>query len=545
MAKWWDRLNQWPARRWLGLALIFMALLYGFSIGNNQSLLLPDGRTAFWLHDDMMISMRYGRNLADGYGLVWNPGQPPVEGYSNFGWLLVMAAVHTLSLPDTMTSLVILLLNIALAGLVLALTVRLARRLVPRPGLWLLAALLTLVIIVDLARWTTIGLEVPLLTAVFLWLLIRVLDEAETGRPRPTTFFLAGVLGLIRVDGPLLAVILCLVALGLQADRRRVLANAPLIFILPLAHLLFRLAYYGYPLPNTYYLKLTSWNERLLPGLGYLLRFIRLYGLLLVAALVGVYKSGNRRNWILMAAVLPLAAYTLYTGGDDFGGARFFAPWLPVLILLAFLAPTWLGWQSRPLPSLALLLVLALGTGLLAGYRFYRGPGEEAVLTQVGLTLEELTWPDTSIGVFWAGTLPYFAHRPVVDMLGKNDEYVARLPANEGSLKPGHNKFDYEYSLTEQQPDLLLSPLSLAVIADPERFPGYTEGDNAYSGRLFLETAFRENYAPNLLMIGSTALFIQTASPERERLLSGQDCETVTNDTLLELGLQTACWFTD
>lgn len=545
MIEWWGRVNNWPARRWLIPALIFMALIYGFSIGNNQSLLLPDGRTAFWLHDDMMISMRYGRNLADGYGLVWNPGQAPVEGYSNFGWLLVMAAAHTLSLPDTMTSLVILLLNIALAGLVLVLTARLAHRLVPRPGLWLAAALVTLVIIVDLARWTTIGLEVPLQTAVFLWLLIRVLDEAEMKRPRPTTFFMAGILGLIRVDGPLLAAILCLIALALQPDKRRVLANAPLILILPLAHFLFRLAYYGYPLPNTYYLKLTDWNERLLPGLAYLVRFIRLYGLLLVAAPIGVYKSGDRRNWVLMAAVLPLTAYALYTGGDDFGGARFFAPWLPVLILLAFLAPTWLGWQARPLPSLALLIVLSLGTALLAGYRFYHGPGEEAVLTQVGLTLEEITWPHTSIGVFWAGTLPYFAHRPAVDMLGKNDDYVARLPANEGSMKPGHNKFDYDYSLTQQQPDLLLSPLSLAVVANPESFPGYTEGDDAYSGRLFLDAAFRQNYAANLLMIGSVPLFIRGDSPERDRLLSGQDCETVTNDTLLQYGLETACWFTN
>ena len=40
-----------------------------------------------------MISMRYGRNLAEGYGLVWNPGER-VEGYTNFLWTVIMAGVH-------------------------------------------------------------------------------------------------------------------------------------------------------------------------------------------------------------------------------------------------------------------------------------------------------------------------------------------------------------------------------------------------------------------------------------------------------------------
>lgn len=44
-------------------------------------------KTIFWvdgvpysaLFDDMMISMTYARNLAQGYGLVWNPGDELVK----------------------------------------------------------------------------------------------------------------------------------------------------------------------------------------------------------------------------------------------------------------------------------------------------------------------------------------------------------------------------------------------------------------------------------------------------------------------------------
>lgn len=542
MDEWWARIEDWPANRWLLLVLILMVLVYGYSIFNSQSTVIQDGRRVFWLHDDMMISMRYGRNLAEGYGLVWNPGSPPVEGYSNLAWVLIMAVVHLLPLPDMMTSLVMLVINVFLAGMVLVFTTRLALRLVPRPGIWLLGALVTMVVGVDLARWTVIGLEAPLLTAVFLWLLIRVLDESQIRQPRFSTFFFAGMLGLIRVDGPLLALILCFVAFGLHQDRRRVLAYSLLALLLPVAHVLFRLAYYGHPLPNTYYLKLSAWNDRFLPGAGYLLNFLGSYQALLGVALLSAIFARDSRLWLLLVVGVPLLAYSFFVGGDDFGGARFFAPWLPVLFILAFSFPQRMGWENRPLLLIITVGFLALFTMLMTGYDFFQGPGEEATLSEGGLVLSEATWPDTEVGVFWAGTLPYFSHRQAVDMLGKNDAYIARLPANEGSLKPGHNKFDYDYSLGELQPDFVVSPLSLSVVAEPRSFEFYIEGDDAYAGQLFLNETFQQEYAPTLIMIDLLPVFVRSSSPERERLLPGSECEPVMNEELQKYGLETVCW---
>ncbi len=162
-------------------------------------------------------------------------------------------------------------------------------------------------------------------------------------------------------------------------------------------------------------------------------------------------------------------------------------------------------------------------------------------LSESGLILSEITRPDATIGVFWAGTLPYFARRPSVDMLGKNDDYIARLPANRGSLKPGHNKFNYDYSLDVLRPDLLVSPISLSIVADPRVFPSYTEGDDAYAGQLFLNDTFQQAYAPTLLLIDSLPLFIRNDSPERERLLAVSECEAVTNEELQKFGLETVC----
>ena len=47
---------------------------------------------AWFLCDDAFISFRYVRNLLEGHGLVFNPGEY-VEGYSNFLWVLELAAI--------------------------------------------------------------------------------------------------------------------------------------------------------------------------------------------------------------------------------------------------------------------------------------------------------------------------------------------------------------------------------------------------------------------------------------------------------------------
>ncbi|HTQ08713.1 MAG TPA: hypothetical protein VMI31_01440, partial [Fimbriimonadaceae bacterium] len=65
--------------------------------------------------DDAFISLRYARNLVSGYGLVYNPGLPPVEGYTNFLWVLLEACVvpftpwpeHWLVLFDTIAGLLV------------------------------------------------------------------------------------------------------------------------------------------------------------------------------------------------------------------------------------------------------------------------------------------------------------------------------------------------------------------------------------------------------------------------------------------------------
>lgn len=48
------------------------------------------------LEEDAFISFRYSRNLVEGHGLVFNIGEKPVEGYTNFLWVLIGALVMKL-----------------------------------------------------------------------------------------------------------------------------------------------------------------------------------------------------------------------------------------------------------------------------------------------------------------------------------------------------------------------------------------------------------------------------------------------------------------
>ena len=71
-----------------------------------------------------------------------------------------------------------------------------------------------------------------------------------------------------------------------------------------------------------------------------------------------------------------------------------------------------------------------------------------------------MTGPHATVGVIWAGTLPYYVDRTAIDFLGKSDLHIAHLNADvSGAVSwsgmrsvPGHNKYDLKYSIMQLQP---------------------------------------------------------------------------------------------
>src|SRR5512140_2281077 len=92
--------------------LIILLALFSYILFIWRSGFEVNGELVYSLFDDAMISMRYARNLAHGYGLVWNPGEVPVEGYTNILWTLLFAFVHLFPIPEAKISLVIMFIGV-------------------------------------------------------------------------------------------------------------------------------------------------------------------------------------------------------------------------------------------------------------------------------------------------------------------------------------------------------------------------------------------------------------------------------------------------
>ena len=535
------RLTRVSTRTWLVLASALFIGLCAVAILRGQSMVV-DGRRVWWLGEDMMVSMSYARNFAHGNGLVWYPGAPRVEGYSNLGWTLVMAAAHLLPLPVSQTSLPIMLLNVALGVVILGLTARLSRVLAPHAVFAAPATLLALVISVDLGTWAVNGWEFIPLTALFLWLVLRVLHEAANSQPRPLTFLLAGALGVIRIDGVLWGLSVVALALILNTQRRKVLLLSLLTLLFPLFAVLFRLWYYGLPLPNTYYLKLTGWSlaSRLHPAMVAFYRFIRFYGLIWLAATWGAWVSRDRMVRALWLLGVPCFLYTLYAGGDAFG-YRYFLPWLPIMFALAFLAPHWTGWQMPMWRYLAALIVLVVSVALLMPFRFWTADPFTMNLVRSAWFLRETAAPEDTIAVFAAGIVPYFSELHAVDLLGKNDAVIARQSIRSHQLKSGHNKFDFNYSLGDQKPDLVM-PLAYPNKKSDraEIMQKAQEELDGWLYAIYLNDIFAAQYAGSMTLMGDLAVFVRADSPAQSRLMNGK-CSQVTQENLRDLGLRQLC----
>ncbi len=131
------------------------------SLGLGIALLVAVAGLAFFssfVTDDAFISLRYARHLAEGHGIVWNRGEAPVEGYSNFLHVMIAAAVIRLDLPPLG---VLRAVNWLSALGIVVLLHRYAARVTKVE--WLpSAAALIVAVHVPLAFWAASGLETAL-----------------------------------------------------------------------------------------------------------------------------------------------------------------------------------------------------------------------------------------------------------------------------------------------------------------------------------------------------------------------------------------------
>ncbi len=444
-----------PRLLWLGgtgLALILM-VIHGLSFR--------------FVIDDAFISFRYAQNLVAGHGLVFNPGER-VEGYSNLLYVLYSALGLKLGLDPLLWGRIGS--TLAMGG-VLAMLPGIVRHINPRTASWApLTAQLVLAAVGAVACWMLAGLETAFFTLWVVWAWRAALKRQCLA---------AGVAGLLmiltRPEGPALAALFMGWALWAslrstpEALRRWPTWVGPLLLILgTAAFFLWRHAYFGYWLPNTYYAKTGDLAGQLKTGAPYTWGFLLFYGLPLALALFLSLRRGagallrSSQVWPGLGILAFWALYTTAIGGDMLGMFRFYVPVLPLLTstVVAFLAET--GWLDRPRGALtaALILMVAL---LPATFK-----GKERRLVDIhmseanlggwflaGDALAEHLPAGSTIALGPAGYIPYITGFHTWDFYGIITPEIAHrdMPFSQGYA--GHEKHDGAY-IVAQRPDYIL-----------------------------------------------------------------------------------------
>jgi len=238
------------------IAIGLPLLLYG-----RLSLML-----SHWLIDDAGISFVYARNLATGHGLVSQPGMLPVEGYSNFLWVVLQVPFFLIGAFEPY--LTPKLLSLALVGLTFWCLHRMLR-IVCGASFWpSLVALILLSLNASFVIWTSSGLENALYAAgltTLAYILVRHGQKQQSDlRLVGLAALAAFAVAITRPDGILFGIVPVAIWVldRLWSNRRdwestgKTLSVYTTILGVALASfVLFRWMYFGDLLPNTYYVK--------------------------------------------------------------------------------------------------------------------------------------------------------------------------------------------------------------------------------------------------------------------------------------------------
>jgi hypothetical protein len=239
---------------------------------------------------------------------------------------------------------------------------------------------------------------------------------------------------------------------------------------------LFRLIYYGSPVPNTYELKMGGWPlaHRLKNGWLYVVPFLRSSRYLLVLAICSVALQRDTRRLLLFSFACCIIGCQVWVGGDAWNYWRMLAPGVVALIVLAVDGGAcFIRRVVRPELEWLIAAVCAafsLGAIWIADEPFadelrlktrpYKVTLNDAMVG-VGVKLARYIEPQASIAAAAAGALPYYSGLRGIDILGKSDRRVARLPPdlslglNGLPTTPGHNKYDLHYSVEKLRPDVI------------------------------------------------------------------------------------------
>ena len=407
-----------------------------------------------YLTDDTFIHLQYARNLAEGRGLVFNPGER-VYGCTSPLWVALLADGIALGFDGLQTARVLGMLA-TLWSVVLFL--QLMRRNLKTPAVRAVATV-AWAGHAWMLRWSLSGMETPLVVALTLAGFVAFTEGKEWGARPMRTGALWALAALARPEAALLLVLwgaFLLVDADSRAGLRRLVFGALPPLAIYGSWLLFAGLYFGSFLPQTLVAKAAG-PAGLVDHLANLWRQVSIMGAtdgIMAAVLVAALVVGRRSVWTWRPAtqraqrLLPwvwiVAVPLLYVARGVPVLSRYLLPLLPVLSWLAWRAgecwsltapagsPAGADAAAAPSPQrvrrtvvLATALAALVLAQNLAVYRVKVLPqvhsfsaGLRQSLIPMGRWIERHTPPDAMVAAPDIGALGYFGHRRILDLGG-------------------------------------------------------------------------------------------------------------------------------
>jgi arabinofuranosyltransferase len=322
-----------------------------------------------------------------------------------------------------------------------------------------------------------------------------------------------------------------------RARRRVLLLPLASLILTPAALIFFRLAYFGYPLPNTYYAKVTASLLRTIgDGKRYFGFFTSLYGAviyipLLIAIVWLAYTLVKRRprtlrfSFILLASVFTFTAFLMpiLEGGEHFASFRMYQSVWPLLfislVLPAIIFANRAGFQLQVGYVVVLTLLIGL-TSHCTWHSFARNnranltPADDRMALELGFRLtrqgrengrrlhELLQNELPTTGVAAAGGFAYGYNGTVYDLLGLNDVRMAHADRIKDGPKD-HQSFNRNVFF-QLAPDALM-PWTMPDGSAPNLlgrtlyFTDPNNWDNVILKNIFNDPLFKTTYTPALV----------------------------------------------
>lgn len=490
--------------------------------------------------DDANISQVYAANLAQGHGWVYFSNTERVEGTTSFLqipiWVLAfwtpfpMAVMHAIHLVFCIlaywTAIRILgvcraspapqPVDLAVCGYFCWLGLN--------PGLtnWMTITLM------DSSLWT-------LLIVAAVYLICRFARDRDVHTYSIRMSAIVGILVLTRPEALALAPLLVIIGGFVSWSWKRSLRAVTPAVALPFAAWLltaagltvYRLLYFGYPLPNTYYAKLSPhfWYN-VIGGVKYVVRNIVICPVtlpLLIAAfallirslwMIVVRRETSASHQLRVVVLLPaiaLLTIAITNGGDHFAQGRFLAQFnllLPIPILALITTPAWMTLGRRALwlgvlgvscgAAIDVLQLLAVeaNSDLKGEYRL-----AETGIEQGDLLNKAFPGKDKpTLGVVMAGGVARSYGGYVIDLLGLNNTAIAH--ANQGLYGLKNHAAFHRPTFYRLKPDLIFPVIIRTDAALQSRDCSGTWGfEYGVTRGISDEPEFKAIYEPVTLML--------------------------------------------